>query len=612
MTQHSQDLKILIICDDGILTQQHVSESLAIYAKHLAKQTSSSDNQSQLPCFQIVETPSLEEGLSLLQQASNSENSFGLVFIDIQVLDNIDAWIHQVMQLDSSLYMVLLAQSRLAYHKLIQRKIEANLLVLAKPVDAITLHQIIFLFTEKWQLLRDKHYYQNNMVCFAAKRIEELQHKVMHDDLTGSPNRILLNDRMAQAILNYQRHDGYFAVLFLDLDKFKAINDTLGHHVGDELLKIIAKRLSQGIRALDTLARLGGDEFVVVMTDLKQLYDVQKTAVKILEAIHQEIIIENHVLRITSSIGIAIYPQDGQNSHVLLRHADEAMYQSKRLGGNQFQFYSKKIQEKLKEAWYLELDLHQAVDKQQFILWYQPQFCLKDQKIKSVEALIRWVHPIKGLLLPIKFMPIALRNGLILPIGQWIIKEAARQNKRWQEAGFDPIQVVIKLDEAQLEQADFIQQIQVILNKTGLPPQYLEFELNENMLVKTRVIQKITELSKLGVSIALNGIGTGCAKWHHLSQLPLNRLKLAKSLIQTLKFNQQDKIILQAVVNMAMHLNMDLLAQGIENSRQLDFLQKQGCTQVQGFYFSKPLAVKAIARLLDSPMMVKKILTAVK
>lgn len=426
--------------------------------------------------------------------------------------------------------------------------------------------------------------------------------------LTGLANRALLHDRIQQAIAAYKRHQISFALLFFDLDRFKLINDSLGHSAGDELLTCIAKRLLPTVRAFDTISRLGGDEFVIVITELKDVNYTPVIAEKMLALIKEPVSIANRSLSISSSMGIAIYPQDGVEADDLLRNADAAMYHAKKLGGGQFQFYSKEMNEKVLDQLELESALYQAISNNEFSLWYQPQLHIENHKLEAVEALIRWHHPQKGMLLPIDFIPLAERNGLTIPIGDWVIRQACMQNKAWQEMGLPPIRMAVNLTSQQISQLDFVQKVKNILQETQLEPHYLEFELSETSLVNDAIVQKMNELRTIGIEIALDDFGTGYANLHHLRNLALNRLKIDRSFISNIQFNRNDEVIIHAIIAMARSLNLEVLAEGVETAKQLDFLKQHHCNQIQGFYFSKPMPADELTFILKNPEEIEKIL----
>lgn len=438
-----------------------------------------------------------------------------------------------------------------------------------------------------------------------TKRIyleEKLEYQATHDALTDLPNRVLLSDRINQAIAAAKREHNLVGVLFFDLDRFKLINDSLSHEAGDELLKSFAKRVKESIREGDTLARIGGDEFVMVLPNLHKEEEAMSIANKILILMQSPFLIAKRKVTVTASIGICLYPKDGKNSDELLRNADLAMYRSKESGSNQFQFYTDDLNKQSLEYLEKETELRQAITHSELFLCYQPQVKLSTGDIVAVEALIRWQHPQKGLLLPMDFIPLAEETGLIIPMGEWVLRTACHQNKIWQESGLPPIRVAVNLANQQLKQPDLVETIESILKETGLKPQYLEIELTENVLINNiEVVNRIHELKEMGMQIALDDFGTGYTNINYLKQIPLDSLKIDKSLMDHIDSSRSDEVIMQAIIAMAGSLNFEVLAEGVETQKQLDCLKTVNCENIQGFYFSKPLLSQDIEDLLKNP-----------
>lgn len=431
---------------------------------------------------------------------------------------------------------------------------------------------------------------------------EELQHQATHDALTGLPNRVLLFDRIRKSMEKSKQHNTLFGVLFLDLDRFKLINDSLSHEVGDEVLRNVSKRLQSIIRDDDTLVRLGGDEFVIIINDIKSEEHLIKFSKKILSLFKERFKIFDHELILSTSVGIAIFPKDGKNIDLLLRNADIAMYHAKELGADQFRFYTDELNEKNIEKLEKETALRRAIKNNELFLAYQPQFDLKTGQLVSVEALVRWKHPKKGIILPIEFIPLAEETGLIVPIGEWVIRSACAQNKAWQNLNLPPIRVAVNITTKQFRLYNLVQIISNILHETGLDPCYLELELTENVIINNIDIKStINELKDLGIQIALDDFGTGYSSLNYLREIPVDRLKIDQSYVQNIESNRGDDVIIQAIISMANSLNLEVLAEGVENQAQLDFLKAQKCGEVQGFYFSKPITPEACEKLLRGP-----------
>jgi diguanylate cyclase (GGDEF)-like protein/PAS domain S-box-containing protein len=435
-----------------------------------------------------------------------------------------------------------------------------------------------------------------------AKLEQELKYQATHDVLTGLDNRVKLFEQIRFAVKSSQQNNVCFAVFFIDFDRFKLINDSLSHQVGDEVLKQTARRLESVIRTSDTLARIGGDEFVIIFTGIGKEEDISVKANQIINLFQSPFEIENRKITLTASIGISIFPKDGTSVDMLLRNADVAMYSAKARKGNNFKFYTTEMSNESLEALDRESELRQAILKNELFLCYQPQLDLTNEKIIGVEALIRWQHPTKGILLPIDFIPLAEETGLILPIGEWVMRTACMQNKAWQEAGFAPIRMAINVTIQQFKQQDIVNMVARILKETQLDPAYLEIELTENVILSsTEVINIVTELKKLGVFISIDDFGTGYSSLSYLHRIPLDRLKIDGSFIQHIQSDQDDEVIVRAIIAMAKNLNMEVLAEGVETLDQVNFLKKYQCHDVQGFYFSKPLTKGEIENYLKHP-----------
>lgn len=410
---------------------------------------------------------------------------------------------------------------------------------------------------------------------------------------------MLLLDRIKQAIVNAEQNKNKVGLLFLDLDRFKLINDSFSHEAGDNILKAVSDRLHQTLNSVDTLSRLGGDEFVVVITNVKDEKYLEEISNKIIDVFQQPFNIQGYSVKLTTSIGISIFPKDGANFDLLLRNADSAMYLAKEFGANQFQFYTEELNQKTLKRLEQEAELRTAIEENEFVLYYQPQIDLNAEKLVSVEALIRWRHPTKGIILPLEFIPLAEETGLIFPIGEWVLRTACKQIKEWQNRGLPHIRVAVNITTKQLRLYNLREVILDILEETGLEPQYLELELTENIIINNMdVIKTIHELKKIGVQIVLDDFGTGYSSLNYLRELPVDRLKIDQSYVQNIASNRGDDVIIQAIIAMANNLNMQVLAEGVETQNQLDFLRNQQCGEAQGFYFSKPVSAEECESLL--------------
>ncbi len=427
---------------------------------------------------------------------------------------------------------------------------------------------------------------------------KQLKYQALHDPLTQLPNRALLIDRIQSSIKYAKKYANQFAILYFDLDRFKLINDSLSHEVGDQLLRLVGQRWSALIHKGDTLARIGGDEFVMIC-QVPQNENIHIIADKILDSMKEPFKVANRDITITAAVGISIYPKDGEIPGDLLKNADLAMYQAKECGGNQYSFYATQLHEYSAQCFKLESDLRNALKNKEFFLLYQPQFNINKKDLLSVEALIRWNHPQKGLLLPMDFIPMAEETGLIIPMGEWIISEACQQIKTWHKKGLPYIRVAINITSRQLEQPSFIYVVEKILKEHLLSPEYLEFEISENVIITHKnIVQTLNQLKQIGTRIALDDFGTGNSSINYLKQLHIDCLKIDQSFIQNISASRSDEVIIEAIISMARSFNFKVLAEGVENQKQLDFLKQQHCDEVQGFFFSKPLTSAGIEKLL--------------
>jgi diguanylate cyclase (GGDEF)-like protein/PAS domain S-box-containing protein len=428
----------------------------------------------------------------------------------------------------------------------------------------------------------------------------KMSYLAQHDSLTDLPNRTLLSDRLTQAIALAHRNGKKLAVLFLDIDRFKHINDSLGHAIGDRLLQSVAQRLLACVRRSDTVSRQGGDEFVILLPEVAHVQDAAAIGDVILLALSTPHHIVKHDLHVTASIGIATYPDDGTDAETLMQNADLAMYHAKDNGRDNYQFFKADMNVRAVERQFVEVALRHAVDQREFVLQYQPQMNLGTGAIIGVEALIRWRHPERGLVPPAHFIPIAEECGVIAAIGRWVLREACCQAQTWQRAGLPPVRVAINISAAELRAKDFVAGVRATLLETGLDPRYLELELTETFLMQDSksTLGVLLALKAMGVQLALDDFGTGYSSLSYLRRFPIDTLKIDQSFVRDITTDAGDAGIVSAVISMGKSLNMRVVAEGVETQEQLAFLQEQRCPEGQGYHFSRPLVAREFTRLL--------------
>jgi len=425
----------------------------------------------------------------------------------------------------------------------------------------------------------------------------KMAHFAQHDFLTNLPNRLLLNDRISRAIASAKRDSTNIALLFLDLDNFKYINDSLGHVTGDQLLQSVSKRISDSVRNADTVSRQGGDEFIILLEDMKNDSDSALTAEKVLEGLTLVHTVAKSQLHISASIGISLYPKDGLDAETLIKNADTAMYYAKQKGRNNFQFFKNEMNERAVQRLLIEESLRIALDKQQFLLHYQPKINLLTNRITGVEALLRWQHDEWGEVRPDIFIAIAEDSGLIVPIGRWVLREACSQARSWMDAGLPTITIAINISAQEFVQKDFVDGVREILFDTKLPAQCLELEITETVLMRdaysTTMI--LEQLKEIGVKLAVDDFGTGYSSLNYLQQFPIDVLKIDQSFVRHIASSVDEGIIVSAIISMGNSLKLKVIAEGIENQMQLDFLKKRHCEEGQGFFFSRALTATQFA-----------------
>jgi diguanylate cyclase len=426
----------------------------------------------------------------------------------------------------------------------------------------------------------------------------KINQMIYRDPLTDLPNRLLLNDRLAQALDQANNNKQTLGIMFIDLDRFKYINDTLGHAVGDELLIEVAKRIEACVGKADTVSRQGGDEFIVLVPNTTS-DEVTKKAQRIIDAFSQSVMVNEQELFVTPSIGISMYPGDGRDIETLIKNADTAMYRVKEQGKNNFQFYTPEMNEAVTKKMQLEVGLRKALERNEFHIVYQPQIDVMTGQVIGAEALLRWEHPEWGSISPAEFIPIAEETGLILQIGEWVLRGACMQNKQWQNDGFRELRVAVNISSRQFQQSDLVERVRGILKETGLAPEYLELELTESIIQDSKyAVAKMQQLKEMGIHLSIDDFGTGYSSLSYLKTFPIHTLKIDRSFTRNIYADPKDASLVETIIAMAHNLDLKVIAEGVETEEQLQFLQDKHCNEAQGYFFSRPISASAMEAVL--------------
>jgi diguanylate cyclase (GGDEF)-like protein len=563
------------------------------------------------PSFQIQFALQGRHGVNLVERAVADGRPFAMAFVDMRMPPGWDGLetIEHLWAVDPDVQVVICsAHSDYDWDDFIRRLGHSDkLLVLKKPFEPIEVLQCASALTRKWQdeqVLRRHVELLEQVVTARTEGLEaanrQLRHLATHDALTGLPNRVLLDDRLAQAIAHAQRDSQQFAVLVLDLDRFKLVNDSLGHRAGDELLNEVARRLSSVVRNIDTVARVGGDEFVLVLSPASGRPDAEGSAQRAIEALKTPIRISGVDLHISTSVGIAFYPADGTSAENLVAHADAAMYCAKQRGRNNVQCFEPGMDTVTRGRVKLESDLHSALTHGQFELYYQPKVDTATDHIHSAEALIRWRHPERGIVMPDEFISVAEECGLISAIGEWVLQEACRQCKAWQDEGLPPLRVAVNVAASQFRQGNLLDTIRHAVDAAGLAPRYLELELTESAVMTNpeESANILEEISRMGVLVSVDDFGTGYSSMSYLRRFPIDKLKIDRGFVKDLMTRADDASIVQAIISLAHSLRLKVVAEGVETIEQLASLKSMGCDQYQGYHFSPPLPAADFGALM--------------
>lgn len=550
-----------------------------------------------------------QEALELVNKALAANTPYALVFIDMRMPPGWDGLetIEQLWNVDPNLQIALCT----AYSDYSFEAIEARLtyddqlLILTKPFDDLEIRQMATALTWKWQLAQDAAAKLIGLERTIEARVQELlkvSHLLQYDALTELPNSTLLGDRLTQAITVCRRHGSQLAVMFIGLDRFKRINNALGYPVGDEMLKLVSQSLVATVRESDSVFRYGSDEFVLILNDIKHPQQTQYIAEKLLAAVSTAHYVAGHDLSVTASLGISVYPDDSSSAVELIKKAETAMRAIKERGPNNFSFFIAEMNLLAQVQQSLESAIRQALQRNEFSLHYQPKLDLHSGKIVGAEALIRWHQPDHGWIYPSAFIPVAEDSGLIVPLSQWVIRQACTQARAWQAAGLPPICLSVNISAIDFRQRDFVANLVAILEHTGLAPQLLELEITESVLMQN-VEDTHTTLRKikaLGVRLSIDDFGTGYSSLSYLRRFPIDVLKIDQSFIRGLSSNSQDAQLISAIISLGKSLDLNIVAEGVETIEQLQFLIAHQCEEGQGFLFSKAVAADDFARLLHT------------
>ncbi|HTU68265.1 MAG TPA: EAL domain-containing protein [Steroidobacteraceae bacterium] len=563
------------------------------------------------PRFELSFALQGQAAVELAQRCKLNQIQFALAFVDMRMPPGWDGLetIEKLWDVDPDMQIVVCsAYSDYDWNDFTRRLgYSDKLLVLKKPFEPIEVLQCATALTRKWadaQALRRHIRALERTVQTRTEGLEaanrQLRHLATHDSLTGLPNRVLLDDRLAQAIAHAKRDEHQFAVLMLDLDRFKMVNDSLGHGAGDELLNETAQRLRGVVRKVDTVARVGGDEFVLVLSPMSTREDATTVARKVIDAMRAQVRVGGVDLHVSTSVGIAMYPDDGTTADSLLAHADSAMYCAKNRGRNLVQHYDAGMDNATRERVKRENDLHGALSRGELELYYQPKVDTQSQKFHSAEALIRWNHPDHGTIAPEQFIPLAEESGLIVSIGEWVLREACKQARAWQLEGLPAMRVAVNVTASQFRQNNLLEVVRGALDAAQLEPRYLELELTESAVMTNpeESVAVLEKLSMMGVHVSVDDFGTGYSSMSYLRRFPIDKLKIDRTFVKDLANRAEDASIVQAIISLAHSLKLKVVAEGVETTQQLEALREFGCDQYQGFHFSKPLPAKEFGELV--------------
>lgn len=559
------------------------------------------------PKFSLDSAYQGKEALELVKRAQAEGRPYALAFTDMRMPPGWDGLetIERLWEVDPNLQIALCtAFSDYTWEAMAERLAFGDqLLVLKKPFDSLEIRQMASALTWKWQMAQDAAIKMLSLERTIEDRVQELlkvSHLLQYDVLTGLPNSTLLGDRLTQSLALSRRHDKQLAVMFLGLDRFKRINNALGHPVGDEMLKRVGQSLVSTVRESDSVFRYGSDEFVVILADVHHPQQTKGIAEKLLKAVNTQQHIAGHDLSVTASLGISIYPDDGFDAVPLIKKAETAMHNVKERGLNDFSFFIDEMNQRARKQQSIESGLRLALERDEFVLHYQPKLDLRSGKVVGAEALIRWLKPGHGWVYPTDFIGVAEDSGLIVPLSKWVLTQACQQARAWQLAGLPAISMSVNVSAIDFRQNDFVDGIVQILELTGLDPTLLELEITESVLMQNveATVQTLHAIKALGVRLAIDDFGTGYSSLSYLRRFPVDVLKIDQSFIRGLSSENNDAALVSAIISLGKSLNLNIIAEGVETLEQLDFLKALQCEEGQGYFFSKAVLPQEFVQLL--------------
>jgi diguanylate cyclase (GGDEF)-like protein len=577
LLQETQKAKILIIDDDEQIRNLLIAILGSIY-----------------DCWTAA---SAEEALTAL-----SDDTYDLVVSDIDMggMSGLEL-VPKVRSLSPDTVVVMISGNQDIASAIESMRVGAFDYI-TKPIDIRHLEAAVDRALQHCNLLKEKRRYEAQLETLLQQRTAEVDRLAYYDTVTQLPNRTLFEDRLAQAVAIAKSTDQTLGVLFISLDQFKKVNDSLGHGPGDSLLTEFAKRLKSCISETDTVARFGSDEFALLRTHIEDTNDVIETIGSLSQVLKFSFDLSGQELFATASVGVSLFPIDGDDTQTLLKNAGAALYKAKRSGGANYQFYTADMHELASKRLALETNLRRALQNEEFLIHYQPRVSVDSLEITGVEALVRWANPQHGLISPAEFIPLAEDTGLIVPIGEWVLREACRQNRKWQQEGFAPIQVAVNICARQFHDQDLSETVIRILDETGLAPQHLQLELTESSIMQNAEFASgvLARLKNMGIGISIDDFGTGFSSLASLKRLPIDALKIDRSFVSDATVDPDDAALVMAIITLAHNLRLKVVAEGVETDEQLRFLHLLRCDEIQGYLFSRPLPADALVSLFDS------------